>query len=1183
MSFKQRQLNARHTDIVSASEAWIDVALTGLLLYIPNYPHDPALLPMIERKFFNQERASLWQKLEDLQRFQLGFTGQSTTLRIRQLQKRIEQMGAEPPVPAVVRPDVSELDALQGYFGNLSSILKPLMEKKMSAQEAAHDNTLRQNVYHTIERLATDFRAYDDITGPAVGFLVCLSIGLSLGTLVQSKDDAVVSSLKYITQHTPLFGLSERIVIPTSMTIVEDFEDFVQEGAKPVDIRWHSLHSLVAIREIDNPQMSTPLMRRLVQNIFASLYSEWKETLLKDQENEAKNSSLYTYKGDEENTEEADLSLFPDYEQEEEKQTSPSSTTREHAIRVANIHADLLLGGRDASESLQDLLRWCAAEMVRASNGKAHGTLSESAFPAIFLALEKKSQALSASGAGRSYNFYFDANLPEAKKMMLLIHRIQQRYRQIRRVWPEHATLSDVLQTCDEALSFRHVDPVAKLLTKLEKLHAYIYEWQRVASREYSTANLYDDLTSLLVSWRQLELTTWARLFDLEAEKCKDDAKSWFFVAYEIIIAASESIQSGRDMRIHAKSLLKNLESFFSTTTLGQFGRRIVLLTQLREHVKLRKHDEPLFEHIYLALDNFISYFSRLQKPVDDALTKGRQVLEKEVNNVIKLASWKDTNIDALKQSAKTSHRKLTKLVRKFRALVNQPVSGIYSAGFSEHNFTAPEVVLATASVEVDSEVNNVCERQITGWTERPTRFKNLAATTSIMRSKASPPSDIIDGATYIESFIVDLETSITQLQKATPSVLNDDNKETVQHLKTRKRKLYADTMKELRQMGIRSNLSSDILIKQDELSSILTSLPKIQGTGSVVASGADYFLHKSLSIMDQVRAVSKEHSGDLTGNDVTKSIGYLEGLLHMAIRQRGQLSTGLQPLEEMKSPLSQVDNLCNADNNSITRTHAGKIAQTASLVAAMSWLSTMLKTCAKIVGAQAKLGKTNGFVAVTDGLENWSLQFTNLVDTYNHLPSLPPNLWSSAQTDFYELAMEKLSRLQTDFRAWYELHDQPRPILKQIQQYIFNLPSIAAESIPDVDQGDVTNLSHQVLGVLDLILGAMQDLEGTLKNLPASTDDSIWLEKEQEVMVTAMSSLHAPQITKTLGAVINKIHLIGQKEDLKTSAALFSTIQPILTQYFSVHEFIVAKFESLHLSTTKLLYRLARTFSTLR
>jgi hypothetical protein len=104
----------------------------------------------------------------------------------------------------------------------------------------------------------------------------------------------------------------------------------------------------------------------------------------------------------------------------------------------------------------------------------------------LLLSLDQAQARLRVSvDAGARLNFYVDANLAEAKKILLLVHNVKTRFRNLIEAWPEHATLHDVIKACDELLEFQHVEPVAKFLTKAEKLHSSIYEWQIVASRSF--------------------------------------------------------------------------------------------------------------------------------------------------------------------------------------------------------------------------------------------------------------------------------------------------------------------------------------------------------------------------------------------------------------------------------------------------------------------------------------------------------------------------------------------------------------------------------------------------------------------------------------------------------------------------------------------------------------------------
>jgi midasin len=1165
------------------AEAWVQLGLFGLKLYVPNYPHDPALRPMIERNMFNEKRQHLLQALSALKLFQQDFTGQDTSFCIRQTEDAVQNMGAEPPVPAIVRPEASKLDDLQGEFTNLLSVIQPLVNGAMSVEEAIGDVTLQQNTARIVQRLTQGYRAYDDITDTAVGFLVCLSVGLVLGKKEQEdmQQSSVDRSLAYISRDTPFFGRQRQF--GKSEWLLQELEAGLSQQNPAIDVRWHALHSLLILKSTDPMGFATSDARVLLHNLFTSFYGDWKRKLLQDQETEAKNRSLYTYKGvDDDEADEEDPSLFPDYEaelEEEDKAPPLPTDSRDLAIRLANMHAAVYVEGRDPSDAIKALLEWSAAEMNRVSNGKSHGTKYESALPAIYLSLETRIDALSSSGMGRTYNFYFDANLPEAKRLIALIHRIQVRYRQIQNVWPEHATLAEVLRTCDETLEFRHVDPVAKFITKVEKLYAYMHEWQRVASREYNTTPLYDELTRLLVSWRQLELTTWARLFDLEMDKFRDNAKSWFFVAYETIIAASESIEDEDSMKTHAKGLLKSLEGFFDNTTLGQFEQRLKLLQQLRQHAAMRAQDNQSFNIIHTALANFIAYYVRLEKPVQEAIANGRSKLEKDSNDVIKLASWKDTNIEALKQSAKVSHKKLSRLVKKFRKILNKPISGITKTGYPDECHLVRDVSLSAVSTAVELSALKICANSVPAWNDRPTRFKNLPVTTSMMRNLSSPSVESVDGANYIDNFITELAASMIELQKATPTTLTEENKESVQHLKTQKRKMYADTMKELRQMGVNANLSVDSLVKQDELATVLTTLPLVGEATDGCGRAAEYYLHKALNIMPQVRAVSKEHSADLTPNDVAKSIGYLEGLLFATLRQRSVLSKAMTSLETIKPPMTLLAHLSQSAQHRLSWTSSQQVESIKDVQPNLRWLTAMMKTGADIVSAQAKLGRTSEVDALIQAMRQSTSTFEDLANNFDVLPVLPPNVQFEAHRQLADTVKANLGEIQSVFEEWIAKNDMSRTVLKHIQPFLFAYPEVQAISFPETTTVTLETQSNEIFAALDLVLGTMQDVEAALKNVSASTEDASWMVKEEQAFSAALTGLHAPQISNALQTLLDNTQYLHEDANLQGIASLLACVKPVLEQYVASHAYLVNRFDALHASTANLLHRLCKSF----
>lgn len=87
---------------------------------------------------------------------------------------------------------------------------------------------------------------------------------------------------------------------------------------------------------------------------------------------------------------------------------------------------------------------------------------------------------------------------------------------------------------------------------------------------------------------------------------------------------------------------------------------------------------------------NVYGFYDQFTPRISAFLTSERARIEKDVQSLIKLASWKDVNVYALKQSAIRSHHQLYKSVRKLRAVLQKPASDF---------FTVPEADRIPATV----------------------------------------------------------------------------------------------------------------------------------------------------------------------------------------------------------------------------------------------------------------------------------------------------------------------------------------------------------------------------------------------------------------------------------------------------------------------------------------------------
>lgn len=1152
-----------------AARAWACFSMAGILLYVPDRSFDPALRPSIERQFFNQHRASLEVKLNSLRNFDVVFTGQSTNLRSRIIQDELRDLGTEPPVPDIVRPPLSMLDQLQGEFNNLLRVKDTIANAVITEDDSLlQDATVGHNVSQLVERLSSDqLRAYEDISGPAVGFLQCLRMGL---TIAQTQHDQKPS--RALLELDMMYGnLMHTSPSSEGTALLEYSPSTVYLGTSGSDL-----------------QVKT-------HQLFGFLFHAWQKEVRSEQEHAAAQSSLYTYRGDqnqeEEITETEYQELFPDYHQtgQQDAQASDGLSPREMAIRISDLHTTAYLDYANPLLKFLTLQERAAKTLSSVSDTdpvfhrKADIGVS---LPGMFLSLQRAIQSITPTTDGsRNYNIYVDSNVAEARKLVLLIHKVQQRFRQIQEHddCRDHATPKEILSICGELLAFRHIEPVAKFLTKGEKLHESIHEWQRVASRDVSAGPLYDELTNLLISWRQLELTTWARLFDLEMEKCIEDAKSWWPIAYENIIAATESVtpdtlNTDGEVERHAQELLRTLEGFLSAATLGQFQQRLSTLEQFHKHLATLASDVPAMACIGKALGNFHRYFARFEPAVQDMLSKGRQGLEKDVQNVLQMSSWRDRTIDALRQSAKTSHRNLFKLVRKFRGLLNQPVEPILRQGL-------PDVVVSEQALPMslpdardtasDPEALRICESL-----ERPPLFNNVSAIVSVMRRKNAVIDSAVDAPHYIEGFLANLEASMTHLQKVTPSVLTKENRDHVKYLKSRKRRLFADVLKELRQMGFKPNLGGDSLAKQSSLAIVLAAVPTLPSGTQVDFDGAEFYLHKTLSLMPDVREASRNHSDDLTSAEVARSIGYLESLLQTVIRQRNVLARILLDTKSLKEMVDLVEALWAPGEYTAMPSLAADEAENAELRSRAELLRDILGTGARIIEAQAEIGKFQA-PAVIQALRSWSGSLGRLISDIQSLPKLPMGLCTDVQKQLSHQMADAFERCRIDLLRW----SVEAPLHGCVLRRIIPWTEITFADTSGIANGHVTleveGLKNKLFGALELTLGSMQDFEKTAATLPHSTDDETWLLREDASLAGLLTSLHSRRIHSSLKSVLNEVHHldISNSNVLQLATALFATVLPIIRQYFAIVQDTAARYARYHSALGKLAYRLSKSF----
>jgi midasin len=1174
-----------HNSLRNAAIAWSAFALGCIKLYVPDRAFDPDKRQRLERQRNSQLRLDMQNNLQAFQQFERIFSAQDSNLRCQLLAAEISEFGDPPEVlQEIYRPESSEMDQLQGEFSNLlktvlGSDIMSMLSGCFDTDNANFKDSLQQihlmqsNVMQIIRRLSERFRAYNDLTRPVISMLRCLQIGLFMATqVVHRKDTHDTEDQLTASKMTPFMGGSP------GMADADLFAtrpmDYLQIAATTA-----AVESLTSI--------DSDLRHSLLKTVH-ECYDQWTKRLESDRVEAESKSGLYRFRGSAEDEDEDDEEqfneLFPSYEDDAKKPAaaSTSSPVRETAIELAKIHSNIFLGSNSPTESIRNLIRHVAKKIGNLHDWKPtveEQNLTGTFLPGTLLVLNDEIEALSPNATvPESYNFYTDANLPESRKLVSLVHQIQARFRELQAVDEigHMQPLADVLASCNELLQFRHIEPLAKIITKVEKVHGFMHEWQfgGWASRANSALTLYDNITATIVSWRRLELSTWAKLFDMETNTCDDDARSWWFVAYQVVVAAPLQISLSNDeLKSYAQKLLKDLEAYFSTAIIGQFVQRLQLLKQLQKHLELVVMDFPAMSIILGALTNFISLYSRYEKPVHESLKKGRVALEKAMRDVLLLASWKDTNIVALRDSAKRSHHKLFKIVRKFRALLGQPMESILKQGLPDEASSEAEQSVYEAPFHfptVDPSALTLCAASVPNWSQKSKRFINVSKTVSMMADASQISSSAIEGSIYLDSFLVNIITSTAELQKATPSILTEDNKDTVKHLKSRKRKLFADTLKELRQMGIKYNLGVDALAKQDSLSLVLASTDVLH---EACVQGVEYYFHKAIDIAPRAREAARQHSEDLSSAEVARSTGFLEGLLQLLISQHNCLSVAVEGMEKLQAIVRMAEVLWAPDayeiRNAMGSSNHGKV---------LKWLPNILAVAMDLIRIHAKMSKIDSQV-VLDGIAKYHDQFSGFLRQFDALAKLPVDLLSTERYALQNAAKTATEQLSLELEQTMDRRPDLAFVLKQISTWasVTTIPTTAISS-----QQSIAELDQKLSMVCDSVLVAIEKHKKAVAELPSSAEDLGWLIKNDFCLTNAINSLHADNIIKQIGQAFDILRYLNLEEHAtsRMASAIFAVALPILQQYFNILQQSVTRYGHLHRATCKTSYILTKTFT---
>ncbi|KAG1056125.1 hypothetical protein G6F43_001962 [Rhizopus delemar] len=1283
------------------------LGLAFVSAYIPDYPVDPTSEPRLRVDLLLQQKQKHMNNIDVRENIEKVYTGNDSNTIIKEERSALENINGTLEKNATVfslRPAQSQLEEI---FVDLRYLQKSMLEHNVenllveleangSDSVLQRESLLQGNALQFVDRVYDKFPLYRDILQPLIVAVDDIKYGLRMLTAnsrTSPTDEFLSEFIELLIRDPNVSHVPQGLdwyTLATSEKIAE-IKSIVFERA-PTKRKWaFYLRILIVILQRIVMTVNTSGYLKAedlvtVNTLFNEIIQVWKSAEEYKSKMEAEKEALYKTRAKkyepptDEELEEQDLKkVFADFNDEFAdlaiadddmlKKTSAPTKVEETSVldaedihRIGHIHklifetyrADACVRS-DKPFDREVLQSYAAANQLAAMAQYPFMDSTDRICNAGHLRIATltinrlESENSFATTSDSIYDFYQSENIHEAKKVEPVVNRFKARVLELIEQWPEHAILEHLVVICDRLLTFSILSPVAKFLTGIELLLQKSEDWEAYAAKHVSLQAQRDELISLIVHWRQLELNCWPKLLAAQEQYHQDAAFKWWFHLYDTVNNTSFDSESNEECRNRAHDLLGALDQFIQTSSIAEFEPRLKMIDTFYQQAKLQAqfstfdNEKLSFERTAVILRNVYLYYSQFRQHVDLMLTQMRKPIEKDLKDFVKIATWKDVNIYALRQSAMKTHRKLHKCICKYREVLNSTMLTVIANYNEEHAmYQYGDEKRYAKDINHDlinqlSEANLWLSESVIG--EHTTSF-DWSGTVSVKQHLANLPATLAKLRRYcekdvfisddeskelpLENLMTEMISKIKHFQKETPSVLTDENKSMVMNQKLLKKKALVDFLKELRRLGLKSRSTAIRESNSDTTSLFLQNAAKLelmermkdiqkqqlsiycnatQDMNEQWNKANDYYF-RCIARLSHLRTISTTNvSKDLSMLEVERSLTAAEHMFLLVRKERNIFAQMEERIQILQGASVQLASLYDAfSNGKLIANDKDLVYRFVSHKVYVDKLALLLKQAVSSVSLQAGLSDQQmlkDLQAVCGDIQK--IQRTVdywFVQRYLYPKSATSLDFSLMSVDIEQLMEEHAKRLEPVhavlIRAMEKL-PQSNHVLFPIIQYITS--SKATAKISDANSSSesevsISELREKVYGLIDVALVSIQDLRKLgVSEKPSSTDDEDedelaqnFICQQSEKQFALVNALHMESAAKRSSELLMITHaLLGRQQDssvVKEISRLLQEAYPFLQQYMLIVQHTLARMIIHHKSMAKFTYCLVNSFS---